>query len=57
MSVEKETCIVCKCETNVDVDTHVEKRNDYVIGVGQCCHSCYSNIYHIEEKFYDEEVL
>lgn len=45
-----EECVVCKCDTNIPVETHVEKRNNYIDGVGQTCSACYGKLYYIEEK-------
>lgn len=50
MNKETERCVVCKCDTEVPVETHVEKRNNYVYGVGQTCSTCYNKLYYIEEK-------
>jgi hypothetical protein len=50
MNKETETCVVCKCDTKIPVDTHVEKRNYFIDGVGQTCSTCFSKLYHIEEK-------
>ena len=47
-----ESCVVCKCDTKVAVNTHVEKRKNYVYGVGQTCSSCYNKLYHLPE-YYD----
>lgn len=37
---EKETCVVCKKETQVPKDQHIDYRLYYVEGVGQLCHKC-----------------
>lgn len=50
MNKETESCVVCKCDTKVPVDTHVEKRNYFIHGVGQTCSTCYNKLYYIEEK-------
>ena len=45
-----DSCVVCKCDTKVPVETHVEKRKNYGSVVGQTCSTCFSKLYHIEEK-------
>ena len=45
-----EECVVCKCDTGIPVETHVEKRHHYIDGVGQACSTCYCKFYYIEEK-------
>ena len=41
---EYETCVLCKCKTNVKLDKPIEERNAYVEGVGQLCYKCYKKI-------------
>jgi hypothetical protein len=36
-----ESCVVCKHPTHYRVNDHVEKRNYYVEGAGQCCFKCF----------------
>jgi hypothetical protein len=40
--MQKEICIKCGKETNVDVSTHVDFRTGYIEGVGQLCIRCYN---------------
>lgn len=35
-----EVCISCKAETNVNVDTPVSFRMNYISGLGQLCRPC-----------------
>jgi hypothetical protein len=44
-----ECCVVCKCDTKIPVDTHVEKRSNYIDGVGQTCSTCFNKLYYLEE--------
>jgi hypothetical protein len=37
-----ETCIICKKETNVDMNTHIDLRVGYIEGAGQLCISCFN---------------
>jgi len=37
-----EVCIVCGKTTNVLKQTHIDYRNFYVEGAGQCCKECYN---------------
>jgi hypothetical protein len=41
-NMPKEHCVMCGKETNVDVNTHVDLRSNYIEGVGQLCRQCYS---------------
>ena len=41
--MEKEKCVICGVETNVDVNTHIDFRLHYVEGAGQLCKKCYNN--------------
>lgn len=38
--MSKETCVVCGRETTVDVDTHIDFRDGYIVGFGQLCIPC-----------------
>lgn len=40
--MQKEICIKCGKETNVDIATHVDFRSGYIEGVGQLCVTCYN---------------
>lgn len=44
-----EKCVVCKCDTHIPVETHVEKRSNYIDGVGQACSICFNKLYYLEE--------
>ena len=37
----KEKCVMCGCQTNYDIDIHIDYRYGYVEGVGQLCIACY----------------
>lgn len=47
----KDKCIMCGKETQYDVTTHIDFRNNYVEGAGQLCDSCASgdNVFEMEE--------
>ena len=36
-----ELCIVCKSDTGVPDDIHVDQRPFYIEGAGQVCEKCY----------------
>jgi hypothetical protein len=37
---EMEVCILCKEQTNVPIDLHIDFREYYVEGAGQLCKTC-----------------
>lgn len=41
-NMQKEICVSCGVETNVDVTTHIDLRTGYVEGVGQYCNKCFA---------------
>ena len=43
--VKTEKCILCKKETNVPVDLHIDERKNYVEGAGQLCDECAVKVY------------
>ena len=43
--MQKEKCISCSDETEVDVNTHIDIRDYYVEGAGQLCKPCFNKIY------------
>ena len=42
---EMETCVLCKKETNVPKDLHIDFRDYYIECVGQLCQDCYLDLY------------
>ncbi len=42
---EYETCVICKCKTNVKKDKPIKERYSYVEGTGQLCYECYKKLY------------
>ena len=42
---EMETCVLCKKETNVPKDLHIDFRDYYIECVGQLCQDCYFDLY------------
>lgn len=42
---QKENCICCGDETDIDKSTPIEQRLYYVQGQGQLCEKCYNNLY------------
>ena len=51
----KERCVVCDCETQFDINEHIDFRLGYIEGVGQLCLNCYDKIYY-EPKVKKEEL-
>lgn len=49
-----EKCINCSKETSVETETHVDERQNYIIGAGQLCRKCHEEIYKEKE---DERFL
>jgi hypothetical protein len=42
--VEYELCVMCGSQTEVNVNTHIDERADYIVGAGQLCSRCqYTN--------------
>lgn len=39
-----ETCVICKCKTNIKRNQPIEERFGYIEGVGQLCYECYKEI-------------
>lgn len=39
--MQKEKCIICGVDTEVDVTTHIDFRVGYIEGAGQLCTECY----------------
>lgn len=39
-----ETCVICKCKTNIRKDQPIDERYGYIEGAGQLCHKCYEKI-------------
>lgn len=46
---ELEECILCKKETDVPKDMHIDLRKNYVEGAGQLCPGCYLKLYDTRE--------
>lgn len=46
-----EACISCGCDTRISVDTHVESRMYYEVGVGQFCQKCYTSSNSLTEDY------
>lgn len=44
-----EKCVVCKKQTNVPIDLHIDLRKNYVEGVGQLCDDCAKKIHYSNE--------
>lgn len=40
-----EYCVVCRKDTSIPVDMHVDLRYHYVEGAGQLCKKCYEEVY------------
>ena len=52
-----EVCIVCGKTTNVLKQTHIDYRQGYVEGAGQCCMSCYNKSYEPTDEDYIKKVM
>ncbi len=50
ITLDKDKCVNCKCETLYDKETHIDFRLGYVEGAGQLCLDCYGIIYELEPK-------
>jgi len=37
-----EKCVSCGKETTTPIDMHIDFRAEYVEGIGQFCHKCYT---------------
>jgi len=42
---EFEHCVICKIETNVLKNLHVDYRYHYIEGAGQLCKDCWDKLY------------
>lgn len=47
---EYETCVICKCTTNVKREEPIGERYGYIEGAGQLCYDCYKKLYGANEK-------
>jgi hypothetical protein len=36
----KDKCVICGCETPYEESTHIDLRENYIVGIGQCCLNC-----------------
>ncbi len=45
---EKELCIKCNKETEVNINQHINTRLNYVVGAGQLCKACFKEVYELE---------
>lgn len=44
-SMKTEKCVLCGRDTGIETETPVSHRKNYIIGGGQLCEKCYSDIY------------
>ena len=44
MNDEKEKCVLCGVEVDVNISTPIDLRNYYVEGCGQLCKECYESV-------------
>ncbi len=42
----KDKCVICDCETQFDIDEHLDFRLGYIEGCGQLCLNCYDKVYY-----------
>ena len=42
---EYEKCVCCGKMTDVLCSTHIDLRDNYIVGAGQLCRACYSELY------------
>jgi len=50
MTVIKDKCINCNCETLYDNECHIDQRLGYVEGAGQLCLDCWEKIYKTKQN-------
>lgn len=46
-----EACISCGCDTRINVNTNIESRMYYEVGVGQLCKRCFENTSTLTEDY------
>lgn len=46
---EYEKCVCCGKKTAVLCSTHIDLRDNYIVGAGQLCRACYSELYNKTE--------
>lgn len=51
-----EKCVVCGKETNTLINTPINKRTNYIIGVGEVCSKCMLEVYCNVSPFGDEGI-
>ena len=44
-NTETERCICCGCDTGIPKDTPISNRKYYILGSGQLCNKCYTELY------------
>ncbi|NBI70064.1 hypothetical protein D3Z50_03075 [Clostridiaceae bacterium] len=54
-----ETCVICRCMTDIQADTDISQRKTYVPTIGQLCDKCCWEWFHTNDirtlpEFYDE---
>ncbi len=47
---EYENCIICRCQTAVDINSPIDSREHYVVGLGQLCEKCYNNLHQSQSE-------
>lgn len=43
-NTKNDKCVMCGRYTSYNVDTPVEIRENYVVGIGQLCEDCYTSL-------------
>lgn len=43
--MEEENCVLCWRKVNIEVNTPIDQRRYYIVGVGQLCVGCSAKIY------------
>ena len=57
MNEKFEQCVICGIETNVNINTHIDKRNNYIEGAGQLCFDCAEEIVGEHVMFTPDEMI
>lgn len=47
-NVVYEECVLCHAQTDVPIDLSVNKRENYISGIGQLCLKCFGKMKHSE---------
>lgn len=51
-----EKCVLCGCSIDLEPDTPIEFRTGYIVGCGQLCMQCFSDLYCQKESESNDHV-